>query len=159
MLRQFATHYRPYKGLFFLDFGCAVVVGLLELGFPLAVNQFVDKLLPGKDWTLIVLAFVGLAIFLACEHRLTDSVAMPVFISVGSYFLGIGFGTVVTWWTRGRAASSQVSWFDDVKALVTLAAVGLAISVQMFGWQQQVPFGEKLEALPLALMLFYFGSR
>ncbi len=109
--------------------------------------------------TMIVLAFVGLAIFLATQHRLMDAVAMPVFISVGSYFLGIGFGTVVTWWTKGRAASSRVSWFDDVKALVTLAAVGLAISVQMFGWQQQMPFGDKLEALPLALMLFYFGSR
>ena len=27
MLRQFANYYRPYKGLFLLDFGCAVIVG------------------------------------------------------------------------------------------------------------------------------------
>lgn len=60
MIRQFFAYYRPYRGLFFLDFGCAVVVGLLELGFPLAVNQFVDKLLPGKDWPLIIFAAVAL---------------------------------------------------------------------------------------------------
>jgi len=29
---------------------------LLELGFPLAVNQFVDRLLPGQDWGLILMA-------------------------------------------------------------------------------------------------------
>lgn len=43
MLRRFFAYYRPYKGLFILDFSCAAVVALLELGFPLAVNQVVDK--------------------------------------------------------------------------------------------------------------------
>ena len=56
MIRQFFAYYRPYKRLFYLDFGCAVIVGILELGFPLAINQFVDKLLPGKNWPLILLA-------------------------------------------------------------------------------------------------------
>lgn len=49
MIRQFFAYYRPYKGLFYLDFGCAVIVGILELGFPLAINQFVDNLLPSKN--------------------------------------------------------------------------------------------------------------
>ena len=108
--------------------------------------------------TIIVLAFVGLAIYLACVGRLRDRVAAPVFISVGSYFLGIGVGTVVAWWNRGKPVTGP-SWFEDVKAVVTLLAVALAIVVQLFGWQQSIPFGDKLEALPLALMLFYFGSR
>ncbi len=56
MFRQFFEYYRPYRGLFYLDFGCAVIVGLLELGFPLAVNQFVDNLLPSENWPLILLA-------------------------------------------------------------------------------------------------------
>lgn len=60
MLRQFFSYYRPYMGLFYLDFGCAVIVGLLELSFPLAVNQFVDNLLPSKDWPLIILASTAL---------------------------------------------------------------------------------------------------
>ncbi len=108
--------------------------------------------------TIIVLAFVGLAIWLACQGRLRDPVAVPVFISVGSYFLGIGFGTVVAWWNRGKPITGP-SWFEDVKAVVTLIAVAFAIVVQLLGWQQSIPFAEKLEALPLALMLFYFGSR
>ncbi len=58
MIRQFFAYYRPYRGLFYLDFGCAVIVGVLELGFPLAVNQFVDNLLPSENWPLIVLATV-----------------------------------------------------------------------------------------------------
>lgn len=56
MIRQFFSYYRPYMRLFYLDFGCAVIVGVLELGFPLAVNQFVDNLLPSENWPLILLA-------------------------------------------------------------------------------------------------------
>lgn len=53
MLRRFFSYYAPYKGLFFLDFGCAVLAGMLELGFPMAVQAFVDQLLPSQNWTLI----------------------------------------------------------------------------------------------------------
>ncbi|HEV2513902.1 MAG TPA: ABC transporter ATP-binding protein [Devosia sp.] len=53
MLRRFFAYYGPYKHLFFLDFGCAVLAGILELGFPLAVKLFVDDLLPGQNWGLI----------------------------------------------------------------------------------------------------------
>ncbi len=53
MLRRFISCYARYKKLFFLDFGCAVLAGLLELGFPLAVKLFVDELLPSRDWGLI----------------------------------------------------------------------------------------------------------
>ena len=52
MLRQFFDYYRPWMRLFWLDFGCAIVSGLLELAFPLAVTGFIDTLLPRGDWTL-----------------------------------------------------------------------------------------------------------
>ncbi|PRZ11768.1 ATP-binding cassette subfamily B protein [Laceyella sediminis] len=60
MLRKFFSYYQPYKGLFLLDFTCAVFAGLLELGFPLVVNQFIDRLLPSRDWPLILWASAGL---------------------------------------------------------------------------------------------------
>lgn len=60
MLKAFIAYYRPHRALFFLDFGCAVMSGLLELGFPMAVKAFVDVLLPGGDWLLILLAAAGL---------------------------------------------------------------------------------------------------
>ena len=108
--------------------------------------------------TIIVLSFVGLGIYLACKHRFFDPVAVPVFVTVGSYFLGIGFGALGEWWMKGRPVKGA-SWFDDVRALVTVLAIALTIVVQVFGWQDRIPYGAKLEILPLALMLFYFGSR
>ncbi|NWL87962.1 MULTISPECIES: ABC transporter ATP-binding protein [unclassified Paenibacillus] len=60
MLSKFFSYYKPYKTLFLVDFCCAVVAGLLELFFPIVVNQFVDDLLPGGDWMLIFWACLGL---------------------------------------------------------------------------------------------------
>ncbi|MGD6873860.1 ABC transporter ATP-binding protein [Sutcliffiella horikoshii] len=60
MVRRFSSYYKPYKWLFILDFSCAVLVGLLELAFPIAVNQVIDRLLPQENWTLIVWACIGL---------------------------------------------------------------------------------------------------
>ncbi|MCZ0702853.1 ATP-binding cassette subfamily B protein [Natronobacillus azotifigens] len=65
MLSRFFSYYKPYKGLFFLDFGCAVLVGLLELAFPLAVNQVIDRLLPEENWAIIFWACVGLLLIYA----------------------------------------------------------------------------------------------
>ncbi|MBO1074426.1 ABC transporter ATP-binding protein [Roseomonas marmotae] len=62
MLKRFLAYYRPHRGLFLLDFSCAVLSGVLELGFPLAVRGFVDHLLPGQDWGLILLASAGLLV-------------------------------------------------------------------------------------------------
>lgn len=63
MLKRFFSYYSPYKKLFALDFGCAVFAALLELAFPVAVNAVIDKLLPGKDWGLIVTAALALLFF------------------------------------------------------------------------------------------------
>lgn len=62
MLRQFFAYYRPHRRLFVLDFSCAVISGLLELAFPLAVRTFVDRLLPSQNWGLILGAAVGLLV-------------------------------------------------------------------------------------------------
>ena len=60
MLRRFFSYYQPHRRLFILDFSCAVVSGLLELAFPLAVRQYIDKLLPSGNWGLILGAAAGL---------------------------------------------------------------------------------------------------
>lgn len=60
MIKRFFAYYAPYKGLFALDFSCAIVSGLLELGFPMAVRTFIDVLLPSRNWTLILFASCGL---------------------------------------------------------------------------------------------------
>ncbi|MCY8986453.1 ABC transporter ATP-binding protein [Bacillus atrophaeus] len=60
MLRQFFAYYKPYKTLFFLDFFSAIAGGLMELSFPLIVNYFIDTLLPGRDWGLIIATSIAL---------------------------------------------------------------------------------------------------
>ena len=46
MLKQFFSYYHPYKKLFYLDFGCAILAAILELAFPVVVNRVINKLLP-----------------------------------------------------------------------------------------------------------------
>ncbi|AYG63312.1 ABC transporter ATP-binding protein [Rhizobium jaguaris] len=70
MFRRFFSYYARYKTLFFLDFGCAVVAGLLELGFPLAVKLFVDELLPSRDWGLIAATAAVLLVIYALNTGL-----------------------------------------------------------------------------------------
>lgn len=60
VVKDFFSYYRPHKGLFIVDFGGAILSGLLSLGFPFAVTAYVDRLLPGGDWGLILLASLGL---------------------------------------------------------------------------------------------------
>lgn len=63
MLKRFFSYYRPYKSLFILDFTCAVFAGLLELAFPVAVNQVIDKIMPQKEFRVVLLACFALFSF------------------------------------------------------------------------------------------------
>lgn len=70
ILRQFFSYYLPYRKLFLLDFTSAVIVGLLELGLPIAVQKLIDQLLPGHDWSLIIWACAGLLVLYALSSFL-----------------------------------------------------------------------------------------
>lgn len=63
MLGRFFSYYRPYKPLFILDFSCAIIAGILELAFPIAVNQVIDKIMPQNNFRIILLACIGLLLF------------------------------------------------------------------------------------------------
>ena len=87
MIKRFFSYYANYRGLFFLDFGCAVVVGLLELGFPLAVKLFIDELLPGQNWGLIA----GVAALLLGIYLLNSG--LMAVVNYWGHALGIGIET------------------------------------------------------------------
>ena len=93
MLKAFLAYYRPHRTLFLVDFGCAVLSGLLELGFPVAVKAFVDRLLPQQDWGLIVLAAAGLAALYVANAGLM------VVVTYWGHVLGINIETAM----RARA--------------------------------------------------------
>ncbi|MFO1442018.1 ABC transporter ATP-binding protein [Bacillus sp. Bva_UNVM-123] len=54
MLKVFFSYYKPHSRLFWIDFISAILVAILELAFPLAVQWFIDELLPTNDWNAIV---------------------------------------------------------------------------------------------------------
>ncbi|ATP41654.1 multidrug ABC transporter ATP-binding protein [Solibacillus sp. R5-41] len=71
MLKRFFSYYQPYKGLFILDFSCAIIAAVLELAFPLAVNRVVDDLLPSSNWNWILwgcLTLFGIYIISSALH-------------------------------------------------------------------------------------------
>lgn len=121
--------------------------------------------LPRYTLRLVIIgAFLVLALYLWRVGRILDPVAVAILIAVGAYFLGVIFHSVMAWWRRLRrkdkaTAHGAATWFDDVRAIVTLAAMSIVVVLHLTGLHVHVPYGDKLEALPLALMLFYFGSR
>jgi ATP-binding cassette subfamily B protein len=110
MLKTFFSYYRPYRGLFLLDFGCAVVAGLLELGFPLAVKLYIDRLLPSSDWTLIVVAALALLLVYLLSAGLN---AIVVYFG---HMLGINIETELRRRSFDHLQKLSFRYFDNQKS-------------------------------------------
>jgi ATP-binding cassette subfamily B protein len=109
MLKRFFAYYRPHRALFLLDFSCAVLSGLLELGFPLAVRGFVDHLLPGQDWGLILLASAGLLLI----YLLNTGLMMIV--TYWGHALGINIETEMRRKAFGHLQKLSFRFYDNQK--------------------------------------------
>ena len=109
MLKRFFAYYRPYRGLFALDFGCAVISGLLELGFPMAIRTFVDQLLPGRDWGLILLASTVLLVVYVANTGLN---AVVVY---WGHLLGINIETEMRRRAFDHLQKLSFSFYDNSK--------------------------------------------
>lgn len=109
MLRRFFAYYAPYKHLFFLDFGCAVLAGILELGFPLAVKLFVDDLLPGQNWGLIA----GSAALLLGVYALNT--VLSAIVNYWGHALGISIETDMRRQAFDHIQKLSFRYFDNNK--------------------------------------------
>jgi len=109
MLRRFFSYYRPYRGLFLLDFGCAVLSGVLELAFPMAVKLFVDRLLLSHEWVLIVIASVVLLVVYVINTGL-----MAV-VTYWGHMLGINIETDMRRAAFNHLQKLSFSYFDNQK--------------------------------------------
>ncbi|MGF3026824.1 ABC transporter ATP-binding protein [Methylobacterium aquaticum] len=109
MLKAFLAYYRPYRALFLLDFGCAILSGLLELGFPMAVKAFVDVLLPRQDWSLILLAGLGLAALYVANAGLM------VVVTYWGHVLGINIETTMRARAFDHLQTLSFRFFDNQK--------------------------------------------
>ncbi|KAA9001741.1 ABC transporter ATP-binding protein [Affinibrenneria salicis] len=109
MLRRFFSYYAPYKGLFLLDFGCAILAGLLELGFPMAIKMFIDKLLPAQDWALILLASVLLLVVYILNTGLM------AIVNYWGHALGVGIETDMRRQAFNHLQKLSFRYFDNMK--------------------------------------------
>jgi len=109
LLKKFFLYYQPWKKLFWIDFSCAVVSGLLELAFPLAVAYFIDTLLPGNDWGLITLCAVGLfAVYLI-------NTGLMVIVTYWGHMLGINIETEMRRRAFDHIQKLSFGFFDNQK--------------------------------------------
>ena len=109
MLRRFFAYYRPYRALFALDFGCAILAGLMELGFPMAIRTFVDQLLPSRDWGIIMLASAGLLAVYLLNTALTGIVVY------WGHLLGINIETEMRRRAFDHLQKLSFSFYDNSK--------------------------------------------
>ncbi|WP_404405907.1 ABC transporter ATP-binding protein [Jeotgalibacillus malaysiensis] len=109
MLKRFFSYYKPHKKLFIADFSCAVVVGILELGFPLAVSWFIDSLLPEGNWQAITLvSFLLLFLYLS-------STSLQYVVNYWGHKLGINIETDMRQELFEHVQRQSFSFFDNTK--------------------------------------------
>ncbi|WP_100333546.1 ABC transporter ATP-binding protein [Bacillus alkalisoli] len=109
MIKRFFSYYRPHKKLFYIDFVCAVFVGLLELGFPLAVSWFIDSLLPDGNWSTILAVSAGLLTL----YLLSSS--MQFVVNYWGHKLGINIETDMRRELFYHVQRQGFTFFDNTK--------------------------------------------
>ena len=109
MIKRFFTYYKPHRKLFILDFSSAVIVALLELAFPLAVQWFIDRLLPSENWSAIVSVSAGLlALYIG-------STFLQYIVNYWGHKLGINIETDMRQQLFGHVQKQSFRFFDNTK--------------------------------------------
>lgn len=108
-LKRFAAYYRPHCFLFLLDFASAVVAGLLELAFPIAVTLFIDRLLPTNQIGMIALATFGLFFIYLINSGL------QVIVTYWGHMLGLKIETEMRRKAFDHLQKLSFGFFDNQK--------------------------------------------
>ncbi|WP_074600067.1 ABC transporter ATP-binding protein [Sediminibacillus halophilus] len=109
MISRFFAYYLPHRKLFTIDFSCAVIVALLELAFPLAVQRFVDKLLPTHNWNAIAWVSIGLfALYIL-------STFLQYIVNYWGHKLGINIETDMRRQLFQHVQKQSFRFFDNTK--------------------------------------------
>ena len=109
MLSKFFSYYKPHKRLFIIDFSSAIFVAILELAFPLAVQWFIDELLPTGDWNMIVKVSVLLLLVYIV------STALNFIVNYLGHRLGTNIETDMRQELFNRVQRQSFRFFDNTK--------------------------------------------
>ncbi|WP_155593616.1 ABC transporter ATP-binding protein [Lysinibacillus cavernae] len=109
LLKRFFSYYKPYKGLFILDFSCAILVALIELAFPMVLNKVIDDILPDGEIKWIFMASLllfALYIFNSILHFI---------VSYWGHMLGINIETDMRKESFSHVQKLSFRYFDNNK--------------------------------------------
>ncbi|AVK82671.1 multidrug ABC transporter ATP-binding protein [Lysinibacillus sp. B2A1] len=109
LLQRFFSYYKPYKGLFILDFSCAILVALIELAFPIVLNKVIDDILPDGELKWIIMAsslLFGLYILNSILHFI---------VSYWGHMLGINIETDMRREAFSHVQKLSFRYFDNNK--------------------------------------------
>lgn len=109
MIKRFFSYYRPHKRLFIVDFTSAVIVALLELAFPVAVQWFIDDLLPGNNWD----AIITVGVLLLFIYLL--STALQYVVTYWGHKLGVNIETDMRQDLFHHVQKQSFRFFDNTK--------------------------------------------
>ncbi|MCH7320383.1 ABC transporter ATP-binding protein/permease [Solibacillus sp. MA9] len=109
MLKRFFTYYKPHKRLFIIDFSSAVFVAILELLFPVAVQRFIDDLLPTNDWGMIT----KISALLLFTYLL--STVMNYIVNYLGHKLGVNIETDMRQQLFNHVQRQPYTFFDNMK--------------------------------------------
>ncbi|MCM3357559.1 MULTISPECIES: ABC transporter ATP-binding protein [unclassified Psychrobacillus] len=109
MLKKFFSFYKPHKRLFIIDFSSAVFVAILELAFPVAVQWFIDDLLPSGNWeTIVRVGIVLLFVYII-------STVLQYIVSYLGHKLGINIETDMRQKLFNHVQRQSFRFFDNTK--------------------------------------------
>ncbi len=92
-----------------IDFLSAIIVALLELAFPMAVQWFIDTLIPGDDWPkIITVSILLLAVYLL-------STFLQYIVGYWGHMLGINIETDMRQELFEHVQKQSFSFFDNRK--------------------------------------------
>ena len=109
MLKQFFSYYKPHRRLFIIDFSSAIFVALLDLAFPVAVQWFIDDLLPMGNWGQIT----SISIILLLIYLL--STFLQYIVSYLGHKLGINIETDMRQQLFNHVQKQSFRFFDNTK--------------------------------------------
>ena len=109
MISKFFSYYKPHKRLFVIDFSSAIIVAVLELFFPIAVQWFIDELLPTGEWQMIV----KVSILLLLVYVL--SAILNYIVNYLGHKLGINIETDMRQELFNHVQKQSFRFFDNMK--------------------------------------------
>ena len=117
LVKRFFSYYRPHRRLFAIDFSCAVLSGVMELAFPMAVSLFIDDLLPEGNWAVIGAASAALLVIYLLNTGLM------VVVNYWGHMLGINIETELRRKSFDHLQKLSFRFFDNNKTGHLIARV------------------------------------